>query len=101
VQRRLIGILVVGTLAFAALPAKAQSSITLYQCNDGSQFAVAFYAADTHAHIQLNGKSLSLRHWPSLAGARYSGSGVTLLLTKTGATLKHPRMPLTSCGAVQ
>ena len=99
-QGKPIIIVVVGTFAIAS-PAAAQSSLRLYECNDGSQFAVAFYATDTHAHIQLNGKSLSLRHWPSLAGARYSGSGVTLLMTKTGASLKHGRLPVTTCGAVE
>jgi membrane-bound inhibitor of C-type lysozyme len=101
VQGRAIIILVVGTFCLAVTPAAAQSTITLYQCDDGSQFAVAFYYTDTHAHIQLNGKSLALRRWPSLSGARFSGSGVTLRISKTGATLKDGRQPVTTCNPVE
>jgi membrane-bound inhibitor of C-type lysozyme len=86
--------IVAGTVL--AAPAAAES-IALYQCADGSQFALAFYDADTHAHIQLNGKALSLPKRLSLSGARYSAGGVTLRIDKDSTTLKHPREPATTC----
>ena len=79
-----------------ALPAAAQS-ISLYQCADGLQFALAFYEADSHAHMQLNGKALSLPKRLSLSGSRYSQGGVTLRIGKGGTTLKRPREPVTTC----
>ena len=82
--------------AWLALPAAAQG-ISLYQCADGLQFALAFYEADSHAHIQLNGKSLSLPKRLSLSGSRYSQSGVTLKIGKDATTLKRPRQQITTC----
>lgn len=82
--------------ATLALPAVADN-IALYQCADGSQFALAFYEADTHAHLQLNGKALSLPKRLSLSEQRYSARGVTLRIGKDGATLKHPGLPQTTC----
>ena len=88
-----IGIAGCATLASPA----AADNIVLYQCADGSQFALAFYEADTHAHIQLNGKAISLPKRLSLSGARYSAGGITLRIGKGGTTLKHPGLPLTTC----
>src|SRR4029078_3996139 len=97
----MIALLVVGTLA-AASPAAAQSTLTVYECKDGQQFALGLYANDRRAHLQLNGRPLSLRRWSSLAGgARFSGSGVTLVVSKTGATLKDRKQPLTACNRVE
>jgi membrane-bound inhibitor of C-type lysozyme len=92
---RVIAAGIAGSVALA-VPAAADD-IALYQCVDGSQFALAFYEADTHAHIQLNGKALSLPKRLSLSGARYSASGVTLRIDKNITTLKHPREPVTTC----
>jgi len=86
---------IAGSVALA-VPAAADN-FALYQCADGSQFALAFYEADTRAHIQLNGKSLSLPKRLSLSGARYSAGGVTLRIDKDTTTLKHPREPVTTC----
>ena len=78
------------------LPAAAQS-ISLYQCADGLQFALAFYEGDSHAHMQLNGKALSLPKRLSLSGTRYTAGGVTLRIDKDTTTLKRPREPVTNC----
>ena len=86
---------IAGTVALAN--AAVADDIALYQCADGSQFALAFYEADTHAHLQLNGKALTLPKRLSLSGARYSASGVTLKIDKGITTLKHPREPVTTC----
>ncbi len=79
-----------------AMPAAAES-ISVYQCADGLQFALAFYDADSHAHMQLNGKALTLPKRLALSGNRYSAGGVTLRIGKDGTTLKRPREPVTTC----
>ncbi len=88
-------------IGFAGSVALAQSAaadaISLYQCSDGSQFALAFYEADSHAHIQVNGKALSLPKRLSPSGTRYSQSGITLRIGKDATTLKRPREPVTTC----
>jgi hypothetical protein len=33
----------------------------------------------------------------ALSGSRYSGGGVTLKITKAGATIKHAKRPTTAC----
>jgi membrane-bound inhibitor of C-type lysozyme len=88
---RVIVAVVAGTV-WNTLPAAA-GSLLVYQCADGAQFALAFYDGDTHAHIQLNGKSLSLPKRLALSGTRYAAAGVTLWIAKDGTTLKHPAAP--------
>src|SRR5437764_478020 len=92
---RVIAVAVAG-MTLTASPTPSET-ISVYQCADGSQFALAFYDQDTYAHIQLNGKALSLPKRLSLSGARYSASGVTLRIAKDGTTLKHPDAPVTTC----
>jgi membrane-bound inhibitor of C-type lysozyme len=71
-----------------ALPARAQT-FQNYGCADGSNFIVAFYPYDKRAHIQLDGRAMTLARRPTLSGARYSATDVTLKMTKDGAaTLK-------------
>ena len=94
-----IGIVIAATLALAATPAAAQTFL-VYQCADGSQLAVAFFDSDTHAHIQLDGKAIALSKRLSISGSRYSGSGVTLRITKDGTTLKQSGLPITTCKAL-
>ncbi|VIO74322.1 hypothetical protein CI1B_51710 [Bradyrhizobium ivorense] len=85
-------ILVAGSSA-----ASAQSTFRNYRCADGTQF-VALLGADSRAHLQLDGKAVALRKRLSLTGTRYSGSGVTLDITRTGqARLKHGKQPVTAC----
>ena len=85
-------------VAVAASPAMAQSSFRNYRCADGSQFMVGFFQYDKRAHLQLDGKELTLpRRW-TLSGSRYQAKGVTLRITKAGVTtLKHARRKTTTC----
>ena len=85
--------------AVAAGPsALAQTTFKNYRCADGTQFIVGFFQYDSRAHLQLDGKAVTLARRLSLSGSRYSGSGVTLRLTKAGATtLKHAKRPVTAC----
>jgi membrane-bound inhibitor of C-type lysozyme len=83
----------------AGSQALAQSRFQNYHCADGTQFIVGFFQYDSRAHLQLDGKAVTLKKRLALSGSRYSGGGVTLSITKAGlATLKHARRPSTACG---
>ncbi|MEH2627444.1 membrane-bound inhibitor of C-type lysozyme [Bradyrhizobium sp. AZCC 1719] len=89
-----------GFAAVATIPsqASAQSSFQNYRCADGSQFTVGFFQYDKRAHLQLDGKAVTLPKRWVLSGARYQGKGVTLRITKAGiTTLKHARRRTTTC----
>ena len=49
------------------------------------------------AHLQIDGKAVTLGKRLALSGSRYSGGGVTLKITKAGTTLKHAKRPVTAC----
>jgi membrane-bound inhibitor of C-type lysozyme len=83
---------------FAGSSAAVAQTFQNYRCTDGTQFIAAFFRYDSRAHLQLDGKAVTLKKRLSLSGSRYSGSGVTLKITKAGlATLKHARRPATAC----
>ena len=78
--------------------ALAQTSFQNYRCADGTQFIVGFFQYDLRAHLQLDGRAVTLTKRLALSGARYTGSGVTLKMIKGGATtLKNVRRPVTAC----
>ncbi len=91
------GALVVAAMATGASTVFAQTSFQSYRCADGSQFIVGFFQYDPRAHLQLDGKSVTLAKRLALSGSRYSGGGVTLKITKSGTTLKHAKRPTTAC----
>ena len=69
-----------------------------YRCADGTQFIAGFFQYDSRAHLQLDGKAVTLGKRLAFSGARYSGGGVTLKITRAGlATLKHAKRPVTAC----
>jgi membrane-bound inhibitor of C-type lysozyme len=78
-------------------PACGQTIFQNYRCADGSRFMVGFFEYDKRAHLQIDGKSVTLGKRLALSGARYSGGGVTLKITRTGTTLKHASRPTTAC----
>jgi membrane-bound inhibitor of C-type lysozyme len=80
--------------------ALAQTSFQNYRCADGSQFIVGFFEYDKRAHLQIDGKAVTLGKRLALSGSRYSGGGVTLTIKKTGTTLKHARRPVTTCETI-
>jgi membrane-bound inhibitor of C-type lysozyme len=82
--------------AIGSSSVRAQTFQT-YRCADGSQFIVGFFEYDQRAHLQIDGRAVTLRKRLTLAGSRYSGGGVTLKITGTGVAVKHARRPLTSC----
>lgn len=84
--------------ANAPSAAVAQSSFRNYLCGDGTQFMVGFFQYDPRAHLQLDGKAVTLPKRVALSGSRYSAKGVTLTITKAGVTrLKHAKRPFTTC----
>jgi membrane-bound inhibitor of C-type lysozyme len=82
--------------AVGSSPASAQS-FQSYRCADGTQFIVGFFEYDQRAHLQIDGRAVTLGRRLSLSGSRYSGGGVTLKITKAGTTVKHAKRPVTAC----
>jgi membrane-bound inhibitor of C-type lysozyme len=68
-----------------------------YHCADGTRFLVGFFKYDSRAHLQIDGKAVTLRRRLALSGSRYSGGGVTLVIGKAGTTIRHARRPVTAC----
>lgn len=77
------------------LPASAQT-FSWYRCRDGSEFIAAFYEGDTRAHLQLDGKAVTLSKRISVSGSRYAKGDTTLRMTKAATTLKRGKR-LTEC----
>jgi membrane-bound inhibitor of C-type lysozyme len=72
-------------------------SFQSYRCADGSQFIVGFFEYDSRAHLQIDGRAVTLARRLTFSGSRYSGGGVTLKITKAGITVRHARRPVTAC----
>lgn len=90
--------LVVLVAAFSTA-ADAQTFST-YRCRDGSEFALAFFQGDRAAHVQLDGKAVTLSKRLSVTGARYGKDDVTLRITKSATTLRRGKRT-TDCSADQ
>ena len=82
--------------AAGSSPAAAQT-FQNYHCADGTQFIVGFFEYDKRAHLQIDGRAVTLAKRLTLSGSRYSGGGVTLKITKTGTTVKHAKRTVTAC----
>jgi membrane-bound inhibitor of C-type lysozyme len=89
-------VLSVAGVALGSSPALAQS-FQNYRCADGSQFIIGFFEYDSRAHLQIDGRAVTLAKRLTLSGSRYSGGGVTLKITKAGTTVKHAKRPVTVC----
>jgi membrane-bound inhibitor of C-type lysozyme len=81
----------------AGLSAAHAQSFESYRCADGTQFIVGFYPYDSRAHLQIDGRAVTLKKHLALSGARYSGSGVTLAITKAGTTIRHVKRRVSAC----
>jgi membrane-bound inhibitor of C-type lysozyme len=84
-------------LIFAAAGSAPAQTFQSYRCADGSQFIVGFFEYDSRAHLQIDGRAVTLAKRLGLSGSRYSGGGVTLKITKAGTTIKHAKRPVTAC----
>jgi membrane-bound inhibitor of C-type lysozyme len=84
---------VVGTTKVAA-----QTTFQTYRCADGTEFIVGFFQYDKRAHMQVDGKAVTLHKRATFIGSRYSGGGVTMRTTKkAGTTLKVGKRKTTAC----
>jgi membrane-bound inhibitor of C-type lysozyme len=94
---------ITGALTAAAIvlqiPAASAQKTTFqtYRCGDGTEFIVGFFEYDKRAHMQVDGKAVTLQKRLALTGSRYSGGGVTLRVTKSATTLKVGKRPATTC----
>ncbi|HET7889208.1 MAG TPA: MliC family protein [Bradyrhizobium sp.] len=77
-------------------PAPAQT-FDSYRCADGTKFLLAFYPSDQRAYLQIDGRAVTLKKRLAISGQRYSGSGVSLTMTASGAFIRHVRRPVTAC----
>ena len=84
-----------GTIALVS-SASAQT-FDSYRCADGTHFILAFYPSDKRAYLQIDGRAVTLKKSLAVSGKRYSGSGVSIAVTATGALIKHVRRPATAC----
>ena len=84
-------------LAVAVSSPAAAQTFQNYRCADGTQFIVGFFEYDKRAHLQIDGRAVTLGRRFGLSGARYSGGGVVLKVGKKGTTVKHARRPVTAC----
>ena len=89
-------VLFVAEIASIALPALAQT-FQNYRCADGSRFIVGFFEYDKRAHLQIDGRAVTLARRLALSGSRYSGDGVTLKIDRAGITIRHAKRPTTAC----
>src|SRR5262245_35529990 len=90
--------LMAAATALAASAASAQTTtFQTYRCGDGTEFIVGFFQYDKRAHMQVDGKAVTLQKQVALTGSRYSGGGVTLRVTKSATTLKVGKRPATTC----
>ena len=87
-RREFVTIFGAAAILIGQLPVSAQTFRT-YNCYDGSQFILAFFEGDKRAHLQLDGKAVTLPKRISLSGSRYAKGDISLRITKTGITLKR------------
>ena len=93
-----LGTAIAGTVA-CLTPAFAQSTtVQSYHCADGTNFIVGSFPYDKRVYVQIDGGEVTLRKRLWFAGTRYAGSGVTLLIAKSGAVrVKPAKRPFTAC----
>ena len=83
-----VTISVAAGILIGQLPVFAQTFRT-YRCYDGSQFILALFEGDKRAHLQLDGKAVTLQKRISLSGPRYAKGDISLRIAKTVVTLKR------------
>jgi membrane-bound inhibitor of C-type lysozyme len=92
------GAVMAGTVTLAGASTASAQTFQSYRCSDGTQFIVGFYPYDTRAHMQIDGREVTLSKRLALSGARYSGGGISLQITKAGITIvKHVKRSQTAC----
>jgi membrane-bound inhibitor of C-type lysozyme len=92
----LSAVLSVAAVAAGSSSARAQT-FQRYLCADRTQFIAGFYDHDSRAYLQIDGRPVTLARRLTLSGTRYSGSGITLKISKDRTTLRHAGRPVTTC----
>jgi hypothetical protein len=94
----ILGSVAIFVAGFVA-PGSSASAQTFdsYRCSDGTHFILAFYPGDKRAYLQIDGRAVTLKKSLTMPGRRYSGSGVSLVMTATGVLIRHLRRPVTAC----
>jgi len=87
-RREFITVFAAVGILISQSPVFAQTFRT-YRCYDGSQFVLAFYEGDKRAHVQLDGKALTLPKRISLSGSRYAKGDISLRIINTDIILKR------------
>jgi membrane-bound inhibitor of C-type lysozyme len=89
------------TLAVAGVVTGSSSALAQtfenYHCADGTRFIVGFFKYDSRAYLQIDGREVTLARRLAVSGSRYSGGGVTLVITKAAVTVRHAKRPVTAC----
>jgi membrane-bound inhibitor of C-type lysozyme len=83
-------------LIAGAVTAHAQT-FGSYRCADGTRFIVGFYPYDSRAHLQIDGRAVTLKKRLAFSGTRFSGGGVSLAITKASTTIRHVKRRVTAC----
>jgi membrane-bound inhibitor of C-type lysozyme len=96
-DRSIFGAAIFVAVVAGASPSALAQTFQNYRCADGTQFIVGFFEYDKRAHLQIDGRAVTLAKRFGLSGSRYSGGGVTLKIGKAGTTIKHARRPATAC----
>jgi membrane-bound inhibitor of C-type lysozyme len=97
-RREIIALLAAAAAMMIGPPPAVAQTLVTYSCLDGSEFVAAFFAGDRSAHLQLDGKAISLPRRVSLSGTRYSKGDITLRITKTGTILTRGKQS-TGCAS--
>jgi membrane-bound inhibitor of C-type lysozyme len=83
--------LLAAQVAGITMAASRDSTLRTFRCDDGTNFVVAFYRRESRAHVQLDGKAMTLPRRLSLSDARYSAGGITLRIKEKDAALSRGR----------
>src|SRR3981189_2693418 len=83
-------------VAASSSPAFAQT-FQNYRCADGSRFIVGFFEYDKRAHLQIDGRAVTLARRLALSGSRHSGDCVPLKIDRAGITIRQAKRPTTAC----
>ena len=91
-------VVMLGAALTTAPVASAAQTFQTYACADGAQFVAAFYPHDSRkVHLQIDGRAVALTKRVALSGARYTGGGITLKISKTGASIKRGKRAVAAC----
>jgi membrane-bound inhibitor of C-type lysozyme len=97
-RREFTTILGAALIMICQFPAFAQTLRT-YRCDDGSEFIAGVFEGDRRAHLQLDGKAVTLTRRISLSGSRYANGKITMSITSTGTIILKRGKRSTECSA--